>query len=317
MPRQPIYLDCDTGIDDSMALAYLLARDDVDLVGVGSVFGNVDAARAARNTLDLLALAGRTDVPVAIGAADPEAGRFDGGVPHIHGRNGIGDVELPPSGRDPEAGSAAQLLVRLAREHPGRLRIVTVGPLTNVAAALRSETELIGLVSDVTVMGGAAMAPGNISAVAEANIGNDPEAAAQVLAAAWPITLVPLDVTMANTLEEPDREALLGADRPVARALGAMLDHYCDFYLDIYGRRCSALHDPLAAAIAAGGAVPLLAPTVHVTVDDTAGPGRGQTLCDLRGRYLGYPDQPGAHCRVVLGTAPGFPAHLVQHLLAA
>ncbi|SKC68704.1 nucleoside hydrolase [Krasilnikoviella flava] len=313
-PAAPLYLDCDTGVDDSLALGYLLASPEIDLVGVGSVSGNVGARQGAVNTLDLLALAGRDDVPVAVGAHDPVAGGYDGGVPHIHGRNGVGDVILPPSGRAPEDGSAVELLLRLSHEHAGRLRVVAVGPLTNLALALRADPTLPERVRDLTVMGGAALHPGNVSPVGEANIANDPEAAATVLEADWDVTLVPLDVTMANLLEETDRKALLEAGTALAPWLGEVLDLYFGFHVPTFGRRCSALHDPLAAAIAVGGVTPTVAPRVPVVVDVTDGPGRGQTLCDLRGRYAGYPDVPGARTRVVLATDAPLAPHLVERL---
>ncbi len=315
--RRPVYFDCDTGIDDSMAIGYLLGSPEIDLVGIGTVSGNVSAAQAARNTLDLLSLAGRDDIPVAIGAHDPLAGVFDGGVPHIHGHNGVGDIDLPASPRSPVAEDAAHLLVRLAHQYPGRLEIVTVGPTTNVAAALQLDSELPGLVSRITMMGGAALAPGNISAVAEANIGNDPEAAAKLFEASWDLTLVPLDVTLENTFEEADRQVLLNAPNAFARAIGAMLDLYFEFYVALYGRRCSALHDPLAAAIAVGAIKALRAPAVPIVVDTTRGPGRGQTICDLRGQRLGPVDHPGARTRVVLETDRPLGPDLLKRLLAA
>ncbi|MGW8565252.1 nucleoside hydrolase [Isoptericola sp. NPDC055881] len=313
-PAAPLYLDCDTGVDDSLALAYLLASPEVDLVGVGSVSGNIDARQGAVNTLDLLALAGRGDVPVAVGAHDPLAGSYDGGVPHIHGRNGVGDVVLPASGREPVAESAVELLLRLSHEHAGRLRLVAVGPLTNLALALRADPTLPERVLDLTVMGGAALHPGNVSPVAEANIANDPEAAAQVLAADWDVTLVPLDVTMVNLLEETDRKTLLEAGTALAPWLGEVLDLYFGFHVPTFGRRCSALHDPLAAAIAVGGVQATVAPRVPVVVDTTDGPGRGQTVADLRGLYAGYPDLPGARTRVVLATDVPLAPHLVERL---
>ncbi|MCX4551327.1 nucleoside hydrolase [Streptomyces sp. NBC_01387] len=315
MTAQPLYFDCDTGIDDSMALAYLLASPEIELVGVGTVSGNVDSAQAARNTLALIQLAGRDDIPVAVGAADPQAGTYNGAVPHIHGHNGIGDITVPDSTRPAVPRHAADLIIHLARVHQGKLRLLTTGPLTNIAEALRREPELPSLVKDITIMGGAAHQSGNVSPVTEANIGNDPEAAAEVLAAPWDITLVPLDVTLAHTLEEADRQLLLDSGRPLPTALGEMLDLYFEFHRDTYGRRCCALHDPLAAAIAVGGVVPTLAPVVDVVVDDTRGPGRGQTICDLRGQFRDYPPQPGAHCRVVLETGPDTAAHLVRRLL--
>src|SRR5690606_4937770 len=91
----PFYLDCDTGVDDALALTYLVATPSVDLRGVGTVSGNTDAVTAARNTVDLLALLDRPDIPVAVGAQHPLSGRFGGGSPDVHGANGIGDVRLP------------------------------------------------------------------------------------------------------------------------------------------------------------------------------------------------------------------------------
>jgi purine nucleosidase len=318
--RVPYYLDCDTGIDDALAIAYLLAADAeglIELVGIGSVSGNVSAAVGALNTLDLLALAGRHDIPVAIGAHDPQGGTFGGGAPHVHGSNGVGEVQLERAPSGVAAESAPEMLVRLAREHAGELRVVAIGPLTNLAAALRLDPELPSLVEELTLMGGAAMVPGNITPVAEANIANDAAAAAEVFAASWFVTMVPLDVTMDNVFLEHHREALLASGRPVAVALGEMLDYYFAFYVPIYGERASALHDPLAAAIALEQVAIASAPVVRVVVDDTDGPGRGQTVCDLRGYRSGYPEQSNAHVRVVLSLEQDFAPHLLERLLLA
>lgn len=312
----PFYLDCDTGIDDALALAYLLASPQADVRGIGTVSGNVSAAVGARNTLDLLQLAGHAHIPVAVGAHDPQTGTFHGGASHVHGANGIGEVSLSTADAELASETAAEMLVRLAHKHPGTLRVLAIGPLTNIAEALRLDPELPRLVEEITIMGGAALAPGNITAVAEANIANDPEAAADVFAADWNITLVPLDVTMSNVLEESHRQELLAAGHPVPQALGEMLGYYFRFYEGIFGRACSAMHDPLAAALAVGGVKAAVAPVVHVDVDTTDGPGRGQTVCDLRGLYLDYPEQPGARCRVVLSLDGDFAPHLVDVLLS-
>ncbi len=311
----PFYLDCDTGIDDALALAYLLAAPAAEVVGIGTVSGNVSAAAGARNTLDLLALAGSGHIPVALGAHDPLAGCFGGGAPWVHGENGIGGVTLTTAAASVVSESAAEMLVRLARTYPGTLKVLAIGPLTNIAEALRLEPSLPSLVESVTVMGGAALAPGNITPVAEANIFNDPEAAALVLAADWDVTLVPLDVTMNSVLEETHRQQLLASSSPVPQALGKMLGYYFRFYEDIYGRPCSAMHDPLAAALAVGAVKAAVAPVVRAAVDTSYGPGRGQTICDLRGLYTGYPPVAGARCRVVLSLEEDFVPHLVETLL--
>lgn len=315
MTPRPVYFDCDTGIDDALALVYLMASPEITLAGIGTVSGNIDAERAATNTLDLLALGGMDDVPVAIGAMNPLATTFSGGVPHIHGHNGIGDVELPHTGRAPEAESAAEMLVRLARQYPGELDVIAIGPLTNLALALELDPGIAQLVREVTIMGGAALVPGNLSPVGEANIWNDPEAAQAVVAAPWEVVMVPLDVTLENTFEESDRLALAASGSPLNRALADILDLYFGFYLGEYGRRMCALHDPLAAAIAVGQIIATRAPNVPVVVDDTQGPGRGQTICDLRGQRTGARDVEGAHVRVVLATDQPLGPVLLERLL--
>ncbi len=311
----PVYLDCDTGVDDALALAYLVASpSSAQLLGVGTVSGNTDAATAARNTLDLLALLRRPDVPVAVGAHDGLASPYDGGAARVHGDNGVGGVQLPRADAEPVDESAVDLLLRLARENAGRLHVIAVGPLTNLALALRAEPALPSLVAGVTVMGGAALAPGNVTPVAEFNVAADPEAAAEVLAAGWDVTLVPLDVTMEHLLDEDGVREIAAMDQPALPAIAAMLEHYLGFYADATGRPAAALHDPLAVAVALGGVELALAPTVDAVVDTTDGPGRGQTVCDLRGRYAGYPEVPGARCRVVLELAEDFAPQLLRAL---
>ena len=129
-------LDCDTGVDDAMALLFLASEPSIDFVGVTTVSGNVTSAQAATNSLELLDLIGRSDVPVAVGAHDPLGGEFDGGAPHIHGRNGVGNFDLPTTERRPVPQSGPELIVELARQHAGDLHLVTIGPLTNIALAL-------------------------------------------------------------------------------------------------------------------------------------------------------------------------------------
>jgi purine nucleosidase len=316
MSPRPVYFDCDTGIDDALALVYLMASPEIRLAGIGTVSGNIDARQAAVNTLDLLAMGGMHDVPVAVGAMDPLAGTYSGGVPHIHGHNGVGNVELPHTDKAPEAESAAQMLVRLAHEYPGELDVIAIGPLTNLGVALQVDPSIAAKVRKVWIMGGAALAPGNLSAVGEANIWNDPEAAELTMRASWPVVLVPLDVTLDNVFEEEDRVALAESPSALNRALADILDLYLDFYVAEYGRRCCALHDPLAAAMAVGQIIATRAPQVQVVVDDTQGPGRGQTICDLRGQRNGPVDDPDAHVRVVLDTDQPLRPLLLERLLA-
>ncbi len=139
------------------------------------------------------------------------------------------------------------------------------------------------------MMGGAALAPGNVTPVAEANIWHDPEAAAAVFDAPWPVTMVGLDVTMKTLLDEGHRERL-DEGGSVAQYMARILDFYFDFFAETsFGERRGCLHDTMAVAVAAGTLVPELAPVVNVAVDASDGPGRGQTICDLRGMYMGFP----------------------------
>lgn len=312
----PIYLDCDTGVDDAMALGLLLASAEVDLVGIGGVHGNVSAAQGVENTLRLLSLAGRDDIPVAVGENQPLYGDFGGGVPHIHGSNGLGGIVLPAAEAAPVEEDAADMLLRLSHEYAGSLEVIAVGPLTNLGTALQRDPSVAGRISSVTLMGGAALAPGNITAVAEANIANDAEAALAVVSAPWSVTIVPLDATMTNVFEDSDRQKLLAAEAMFVRSLGQILDPYFDYYVGEFGRRCSALHDPLAVAIAIGAIAPGNAPRVPVTVDTSDGPGRGQTICDLRGQRMGPTDKEGATVRVVLDAQDQLGPVLIDHLLS-
>lgn len=314
-PTVPVFLDCDTGIDDALALAYLLRSPLAELVGISTVSGNTDAALAAVNSLGLLALAGRADVPVAVGAHHFLEEEYGGGSPHVHGDDGIGGVTLPAGG-EPVDEDPADLLLRLAREHRGELRLVAIGPLTNLALALRRHPELPGLLHSVTVMGGAGLVPGNVSAVAEANIWHDPAAAVEVVAADWDLTLVPLDATMRHLMTEEHRAVLLASEDPLAQAIGAALDFYFDFYVSHFGERTAAMHDPMAAAVALDAIAVASAPRVHVEVDATRGPGRGQTLSDLRGIYRGvHPED--ARTRFVLALEEPFAPHLIDVITGA
>ncbi|MFD0523912.1 nucleoside hydrolase [Paractinoplanes durhamensis] len=233
-----LYLDCDTGIDDAVALGFLLGSPDVQIVGIGTVNGNTSAVQAARNTLGLLELSDISDIPVAVGA-----GAYRGGAGDVHGGNGIGEVSLPPGGA-PDPRTSASLLWDLARDNPGTLHILATGPCGNLASALRLFPSLPSLIASVTVMGGAVRVPGNVTPRSEANIHDDPTAAAAVLAAPWPVTLVPLDVTMRHRWTEDDRAALHDGGTPLQQTLADMLPTYFDFYEPRLGVREIPLHDP-------------------------------------------------------------------------
>jgi purine nucleosidase len=310
-------LDVDAGIDDTIALLYAALHPEIELVAAGSVWGNVEVQQSTRNTLHALAMAGADAVPVAAGAAGPISGRPPVYAHHVHGDDGQGNFCTREFAGAPTSLTAAEQIATMARARPGEVELVATGPLTNLALALGLLPELPNLVRGVTIMGGAALAPGNVTPLAEANIWCDPEAAYAVFAADWRLTVVPLDVTMRTLLSEGDRQRLLGVGG-IAGYVGQMLDFYFEFFAaNAFGDRRSCIHDVLAVAVAAGTLEPTLMPTVQATVDTGDGPGRGQTIFDLRGRYRNFPPQLGAHCRVVLESDASFASRIVEFLCAA
>lgn len=313
-----VHLDCDTGIDDAMALLYLLLDERVEVASISTTFGNIAADVAAANCLRVLDLVDAGPIPIAVGARRTIRGDVPEFAPHVHGSDGLGDTGLAPSARSLADLSGAEQIVRTVRARPGEVHLVATGPLTNLALALGLDPALPALVKGITVMGGAADAPGNQTPAAEANILHDPEAARAVLSADWPCTLVPLDVTMREVLTERHRATLAASSSPAARFVAAITDFYFEFFRTVaYNARLSPCHDALAAAIAVGDVVPALAPVIPVEVDCTEGPSRGATVCDTRGQYNGYALQQGSGCRVVLQTAGDFADRLVHRLTAA
>lgn len=305
-----IILDVDTGIDDTLAILTAALSNEIDLVACTTTWGNIDLQQAARNTAFVLWLADRDDVPVALGAAEPYDGREPWYSEHVHGADGQG-------GRahlhfEPRFADASAVDTIIAASHAVQdLELVAVGPLTNLAHALDADPTLPRRIRQVTIMGGAALAPGNVHATAEANIHHDPEAADRVFAATWPITMVGLDVTMRAIITE-DHRARLAAGGPAAQHTAAILDHYFDFYAPRLGYRGAANHDALALAVGTGLVRATVSPTVHVEVDTSDGPERGRTVTALAGEPGAWIDDPNAPHRVVLETEPGFEDRMID-----
>ncbi len=197
----PIIIDTDPGIDDAMAIAMALASPELDVRMLTTVFGNATTDITTRNTLGLLALADRTDIPVVRGAEGPlVSGVHHHSVPQVHGHDGLGDAGMLDGLEigQPTDGSAANALVEAAMQSQAAsepLTIVALGPLTNLALALHLEPAIATMVKRLVVMGGNAFAPGNATPAAEANMLGDPEAADIVFGADWPVTMIGLDVT--------------------------------------------------------------------------------------------------------------------------
>lgn len=315
-----ILLDVDTGVDDALAVLTAVVSLRVDLVACTATWGNVDVDTAWRNTAALLRFAEADGVPVFRGAAGPLNGATPEYARHVHGEDGLGgfsgEIVDADAERTPQAETAAEAIIRLSHEHPGDLHICAVGPLTNLALALERDPTLPERVLEVTIMGGAFGAPGNVSAVAEANIANDPEAAQRVIDAGWACTFVGLDVTMVNRLTE-EHLATLQAGEEIGRFCAKILGFYFDFYAGATGTRNAGNHDALALGVACGTAIATLAPVIRMEVDTTDGPGRGQTIGDRRPMYEGWPVPEGARHRAVLEVRPGYTDWMVRLLAAA
>lgn len=236
-----VWFDCDTGVDDAVALLILRQLDHLHVVGVSAVAGNAPLALTAPNTLDVVQLAG-ADWPVFAGAAKPLL-RDQITAPYVHGQNGLGDIELPPSDRPLETGAAWDALYDAARAADG-LTVIAVGPLTNIALALIRHEDLPQYVDRIVIMGGAAVG-GNVTPVAEFNIYADPEAAEVVFSSGIPVTMTGLDVTMQAYLTPEEHRRLGCLPSPQAR-----FAHDCLIGAMAFSRSLGlpgiCLHDPAA-----------------------------------------------------------------------
>ena len=239
MGARPVVIDTDPGTDDAIAIAMALAPPELDVLGLTTVAGNVPLPDATRNALSILEALGRSDVGVWEGSAGPP-----GGVPqyahHFHGPTGL-TIDLGAPRSRPRPGSAVETIIEAARSHPGALELIAIGPLTNVADALRAEPGLPRLLRRIWIMGGAARCPGNITPHAEFNFYSDPEAAGRVLGCGAPMTMIGLDVCD-RVQVGPDRAGLSAADSLAGRLLGEWLRTHP-------GERFS-MCDPLAVAAA-------------------------------------------------------------------
>jgi purine nucleosidase len=294
----PLLMDVDTGIDDALALLLAVRSPELDLVGVGTVAGNVDPRLGATNTLRVLEVADAGSIPVAVGAAAPLVEPW-ADVAWIHGADGLGNSDQPaPVGRPSDEDAVHQLL-RLSHEHAGALTVVAIGPLTNLALALRLDPTLASRLARLVIMGGSARDGGNRGAWTEANIGVDPEAAAIVFEAPLARTMVGLDVTMQTRLDDTDVARLAASGDPVASLAAALLPHYLDVYERTSGVRACAMHDPLAVAVAVRPEL-IGTRTLPVRIETTGRFTRGMTVVDLRGPRAAAADPDASPSDVAL-----------------
>ena len=240
MKKIPVWMDCDTGVDDAVAIMLLHALPELAPVGLSAVCGNTTLANTFPNTHRICRLIG-LDVPVYPGAEKPLVRPLNVAAA-FHGENGLGDVQLPlPEPYAPETTPMWDALFAAAKQHSGELELVATGPLTNVAIALTAYPELRQHLRRILIMGGAAVG-GNVTPAAEFNIYDDPEAAQVVFKSGVPIVMCGLDVTMKAALRPADWDELEVFGNAAGRTVKAILQ--CSWKsLQRLGLDGVALHD--------------------------------------------------------------------------
>ena len=304
--------DVDTGIDDALALFFLSeaqTKGQLGILGCTTVGGNAEVAQTSRNTLKIWEMAG-AKIPVASGAESPLLSSLNT-APLVHGDDGLGNTFLPAPKESPSEDSAADMILHLSHQHAGELTLLTTAPLTNLGAALLHDPILAGRIRNMVCMGGAVFT-GNVSAVAEANIYNDPEAARIVFRSGIEITMIGLDVTHKADREESDLQPLEDAGNERAYFLLQIIRFISEAYEKLTGWRRCVLHDPLAAAVCL---FPDLVKTekCHVDVELRGELTRGMTVADRRDRtHMGE-----ENINVALGVdAERFKKMLMRSLLS-
>jgi pyrimidine-specific ribonucleoside hydrolase len=312
-------IDCDPGHDDAVAI--ILAAQHFELLGVTTVGGNAPLERVTENALRILELAGLGQVPVAPGAAGPLLGRLSAAGQRVHGASGLDGAELPRASRTVIPRYAAEFLVDTIMANPGII-VFAIGPLTNIALAMRLEPRLATSIGRLSIMGGSTTW-GNVTAAAEFNAWIDPEAAHIVFTSGARLTLSGLNLT---------RQAAVGAETiarfrsigtRTAAVVADLLEHYRAASERTYGTPAVPLHDPCAMAAVAAPELFEFA-EAHVAVELRGEHTRGMTVVDQR--FVGSAD-PGRHrsglaaaepnCRVATRVDAGGLFDLVARALAA
>jgi len=308
-----IILDCDPGHDDAVAiLLALAARDKLELLGLTIVGGNVPLKLTTDNALRVLALAGRTDVPVFAGCPRPLV-REMVTAEHVHGESGLdtgsGELLAIPETRVADQHAVNFLIETIRTCASNTVTLVATGPLTNVAAAFAMAPDIIERLQDLVIMGGACHEPGNITPAAEFNVYVDPHAAKSVFDSGLKPVVFGLDITH-QMLITPSRLAAIGGQGGrVGKSVADLLEFFNRYDISKYGWDGAPLHDPCTIAW-------LLEPTIFsgremaVEVDIVDGPNLGRTVAD----WYGVTDAPANALVITEGDSDRFFDLIVRHL---
>ena len=312
---QKIIIDTDPGIDDAMAIHMAFADPRLEVVGLTTIFGNVNTTQATRNAL-WLAEQAHYVLDVAKGADSPLVQPANEPSYYVHGEEGFGDLPAQIPVGTPHALDAADYIIQMCRAYPGEIVLCPVGPLTNIALAVQRDPEIVKFVKSVVIMGGAGFVPGNVTDYAEANIWNDPHAADVVFAAEWEVVMIGLDVTTQVTCYPDEYQMIADHSDQIGQFINDISQFYARFYATIYQETLCVLHDPCAViAITDPDLFEYRKMPVKVICE---GPAIGQTVPEagldrravkiavgvnvdkVKGRYLSLSQSADAACRARL-----------------
>ncbi|XAR64663.1 Uridine nucleosidase [Bertholletia excelsa] len=242
---EKVIIDTDPGIDDSMAILMAFQSPQLDILGLTTIFGNVSTEDATRNALLLCEIAGRPGLPVAEGSSGP----LKGGKPRIadfvHGSDGFGNIFLSPPKFNKIEKAASEFLVDTVTEHPGEISILALGPLTNLALAIKRDSSFVSKVKRVVILGGSFFALGNVNPAAEANIYGDPEAADVVFTSGADVIVIGINITTQVKMADFDLDELRQSQGKHAQIISNMCKFYRDWHVKSDGIHGIFLHDPV------------------------------------------------------------------------
>ncbi len=276
---QRVIIDTDPGVDDAFAILLALNSPELKVEALTVVPGNVDGRQGLENALKIVSLAGRCDVMVAGGAQHPLNQKLIT-AQYWHGPNGLAGVELPASKCKADSRFGPDLIIELVHKYPHEITLIPVGPLTNIALAVSKDPSIVPLVKNIVIMGGS-ITGGNVNGAAEANIYNDPEAAAIVFNAGWMVTMIGSDVGERTLMTRKDIAQLQAARGPESDFVAKL----ADFYLtrsEKSGYQGAAMYDPLAVATAIDPGLVTLK-DMHVDVETRGEFTRGETVANRMG----------------------------------
>jgi inosine-uridine nucleoside N-ribohydrolase len=243
---QAVIIDTDPGVDDAFALLLAMRSSELKVLAVTAVAGNVPLDVTLPNALRLVEIADRSEIPIAGGAPSPLIRKLVT-ASYAHGNNGLAGVEFPSARLKPVKEPASDLICRLVRENASNICIIGIGPLTNIALALRQDPEIASMVTSVVLMGGS-LSGGNVTPTAEFNFYVDPEAASIVFGSGIPIRMVGLDVTRMVRLTDRHVEALRDGRGRVSEAAARIAEAVMKMHRVADSERGPNLHDPLAVS---------------------------------------------------------------------